>query len=78
MHKGFARVYCHQCDHDYRLAYSCKTRYFCPSCHHKLSGQIGRKIRPRRLELHRAPPYTDSASGLSARLPFPGPRRRDR
>jgi hypothetical protein len=24
-----------QCGHDYLLAYSCKTRYFCPSCHQK-------------------------------------------
>jgi hypothetical protein len=35
LHKGFARVYCDQCGHDYLLAYSCKTRYFCPSCHQK-------------------------------------------
>ena len=34
-HKGFARVFCDQCRHDYLLAYSCKTRYFCPSCHQK-------------------------------------------
>jgi hypothetical protein len=31
-HHGFARVYC---DAYYLLAYSCKTRYFCPSCHQK-------------------------------------------
>ncbi len=35
LHKAFARVYCDQCGHDYLLAYSCKTRYFCPSCHQK-------------------------------------------
>ena len=35
LHKGFARVYCDQCGHDYLLSYSCKTRYFCPSCHQK-------------------------------------------
>ena len=34
-HKGFARVFCDQCGHDYLLAYSYKTRYFCPSCHQK-------------------------------------------
>ena len=33
LHKGFARVFCDQCGHDYLLAYSCTTRYFCPSCH---------------------------------------------
>ncbi len=32
---GFARVYCDACRHDYLLAYSCKARYFCPSCHQK-------------------------------------------
>ena len=35
LHHGFARIYCDQCGHDYLLAYSCKTRYFCPSCHQK-------------------------------------------
>ena len=35
LHHGFARIYCDLCGHDYLLAYSCKTRYFCPSCHQK-------------------------------------------
>ena len=35
LHRGFARIYCDTCGHDYLLAYSCKTRYFCPSCHQK-------------------------------------------
>ena len=26
-------MYCDECGHDYLLAYSCKTRYFCLSCH---------------------------------------------
>jgi len=30
-----ARVYCDHCGHDYLLAFSCKARYFCPSCHQK-------------------------------------------
>ena len=34
-HHGFARIWCDACGHDYLLAYSCKTRYFCPSCHQK-------------------------------------------
>lgn len=34
-HHGFARVYCADCHHDYLLAFSCKARYFCPSCHQK-------------------------------------------
>jgi hypothetical protein len=32
---GFARVQCDSCAHEYRLAFSCKSRYFCPSCHAK-------------------------------------------
>jgi hypothetical protein len=35
LHHGFARIYCDRCKHDYLLAYSCKTGYFCPSCHQK-------------------------------------------
>jgi hypothetical protein len=34
-HQGFARIYCDACGHDYLLAFSCKARYFCPSCHQK-------------------------------------------
>ena len=32
---GFARVRCDTCRHEYLLAFSCKCRYFCPSCHAK-------------------------------------------
>ena len=32
---GFARVRCGGCRHKYLLAFSCKCRYFCPSCHAK-------------------------------------------
>jgi len=32
---GFARVWCGACRSDYLLAFSCKRRYFCPSCHQK-------------------------------------------
>ncbi len=31
----FARVRCGACKHEYLLAFSCKCRYFCPSCHAK-------------------------------------------
>jgi len=34
-HYGFARMRCAECGHDRLLAFSCKTRYFCPSCHQK-------------------------------------------
>lgn len=32
---GFARIQCSQCRHACILAFSCKARYFCPSCHQK-------------------------------------------
>jgi hypothetical protein len=32
---GFARVRCGACGDEYLLAFSCKARYFCPSCHAK-------------------------------------------
>jgi hypothetical protein len=34
-HCGFARIRCGGCGQDLLLAFSCKTRYFCPSCHQK-------------------------------------------
>jgi hypothetical protein len=33
LHCGFARVKCTECGHEYLLAFSCKRRHFCPSCH---------------------------------------------
>jgi hypothetical protein len=35
LHFGFARVKCEECGHEYLLAFSCKRRHFCPSCHQK-------------------------------------------
>ena len=32
---GFARIYCDRCRYACILAFSCKARYFCPSCHQK-------------------------------------------
>ena len=32
---GFARIYCDHCRYGCILAFSCKARYFCPSCHQK-------------------------------------------
>lgn len=32
---GFARVRCEECHHEYLLSFSCKGRYFCPSCHQR-------------------------------------------
>jgi len=35
MENGFARVRCPACGHDFFVAFSCKTRFFCPSCAEK-------------------------------------------
>ena len=32
---GFARIRCDHCQKDHLLAFSCKGRWFCPSCHQK-------------------------------------------
>jgi len=41
IHNGFARVKCKDCGHEYRLAFSCKRRHFCPSCHQKRVVEFG-------------------------------------
>jgi len=41
LHNGFARVKCHACSHEYLLAFSCKRRHFCPSCHVKRVVEFG-------------------------------------
>jgi hypothetical protein len=33
--QGFARIRCDNCKHEFILPYSCRQRYFCPSCHPK-------------------------------------------
>jgi len=33
--RGFARIRCDHCRKEYLLAFSCKSRWFCPSCHQK-------------------------------------------
>lgn len=38
---GFARIKCEECGHEYLLAYSCKGRYFCPSCHKRRVEEFG-------------------------------------
>jgi hypothetical protein len=32
---GFARIRCDHCEQEHLLAFSCKSRWFCPSCHQK-------------------------------------------
>ena len=41
LHNGFARVRCKNCGHEYLLAFSCKRRHFCPSCHQKRVVEFG-------------------------------------
>lgn len=41
LHNGFARVKCAECGHEHLLAFSCKRRHFCPSCHQKRVVQFG-------------------------------------
>ena len=42
--RGFARVVCGACRHEYLLAFSCRGRWFCPSCHEKKVMQFGEFI----------------------------------
>ena len=35
LERGFARIRCDHCEHEYLLAFSCKSRSFCPSCHQR-------------------------------------------
>lgn len=41
LHCGFARVKCAEFGHEYLLAFSCKHRHFCPSCHQKRVVEYG-------------------------------------
>jgi hypothetical protein len=41
LHNGFARVKCKGCGYEYLLAFSCKRRHFCPSCHQKRVVEFG-------------------------------------
>lgn len=42
---GFARVRCPDCHHEFLLAFSCRGRWFCPSCHAKKVVQFGELLR---------------------------------
>ncbi len=42
LHHGFVRIYCDRRRHDYRLAYSCKTRYVLPP---ELSSEADARLR---------------------------------
>jgi hypothetical protein len=38
---GFARIKCDDCNSEYLLPFSCKCRYFCPSCHQRRVIEFG-------------------------------------
>ncbi len=42
---GFAHVRCPDCHHEYLLAFSCRGRWFCPSCLAKKVVQFGQHLR---------------------------------
>lgn len=42
---GFARVKCPGCQHEYLLAFSCRGRWFCPSCHNKKVVQFSSRMK---------------------------------
>jgi len=44
LEQGFARVRCPDCHHEYLLAFSCRGRWFCPSCHSKKVVQFGNHL----------------------------------
>ena len=39
--RGFARIRCQECSHEMLLSFSCKSRWFCPSCHQKKTQLFG-------------------------------------
>lgn len=43
--EGFARVRCPECHHEFLLAFSCRGRWFCPSCHSKKVVQFAELLR---------------------------------
>jgi hypothetical protein len=42
--KGFARMRCDECSHDYLLDFSCKGHWFCPSCHQRKVPVFGARL----------------------------------
>jgi ribosomal protein S27E len=44
LREGFARVRCPDCRHEFFVAFSCKQRCVCPSCHQKRSLTTAQRI----------------------------------
>lgn len=63
--RGFARLHCDHCGHDYLIAFSCKQRYFCPCSHQKKVQQFGEFIRH---EVVRKVPHRQIVVTLPKRL----------
>ena len=42
--KGFARIYCEDCKKSMLLPFSCKGRWFCPSCHEKSTTPAAKRV----------------------------------
>ena len=49
LREGFARVRCPDCNHEYLLAFSCRGRWFCPSCLNKKVIQFAHHLKERLL-----------------------------
>ncbi len=65
---GFARVRCPDCRHEYLLAFSCKQRCLCPSCHAKRQAAFGEFVTG---EILAAVPHRHVVISLPRRLrPF--------
>ena len=47
---GFARVKCRECKGEFLVAFSCKARHVCPSCHQRRVLEFGELLRGRVLE----------------------------
>lgn len=45
LREGFARVRCPDCREEFLLSFSCKGRWFCPSCHSKKVIQFAEHLR---------------------------------
>src|SRR3974377_1230129 len=61
LERGFARIRCEHCEHEYLLAFSCKSRWFCPSCHQRNVQTTARFI----LDQVMAPgPHSDYVLGI--------------
>ena len=50
LRQGFARVWCSTCRLEFLLPYSCKGRYFCPSCHQKRVIAFAERVETQLLE----------------------------